>query len=83
MSGPLSDPVRTRLIDCFREVFPALDDEQIVAAEYGELEAWDSLASLTLVAVVEEEFEIFLPDDLVAELTSFERIREALVDLTS
>lgn len=74
--------VRTRLIDCFREVFPSLTDDELAAAQYGELEAWDSLASLTLVAVVEEEFEIFLPDDLVAELTSFERIRAAVVDLT-
>jgi acyl carrier protein len=73
---------RTRLIQCFREVFPALDETQILGAEYTELQAWDSLASLTLVAIIEDEFACTLPDDLVASLTSFDRIHTAVADLT-
>lgn len=72
---------RARLVACFREVFPDLGDEQILAAEYSEMTEWDSLASFTLVAVVEDEFECILPDELVAELTSFERIHTAVTTL--
>lgn len=77
-----SADARTRLIRCFREVFPKLGEEQIVTAEHAQLEEWDSLASLTLVAVIEDEFETRLSDDLVAELTSFDRILAAVSDVS-
>jgi len=77
-----SPDTSSRLIECFREVFPDLDDDQIQAADYSQMAAWDSLASFTLVAVVEDEFECTLPDELVAELTSFDRIHAAVADLT-
>lgn len=73
---------RSKLVECFREVFPELSEEQILAAEFSEMPAWDSLASFTLVAVVEDEFECTLPDELVAELTSFDRILAAVTELS-
>jgi acyl carrier protein len=74
--------IKGRLVECFREVFPDLGDDQILAAEYSEIAAWDSLASFTLVAVIEDEFDCSLPDELVADLTSFDRIRAAVTDLS-
>lgn len=83
-AGPtLSPDSRSRLVQCFREVFPDLDDSQIVNAEYAELSAWDSLASITLVVIVEDEFSCTLPDDLVAQLTSFARIHAAVERLSN
>ncbi len=72
------DEVTRRLVQCFQDVFPDLDDAAAQAAVFGEVEEWDSLSSLTLVAVVEDEFGVTLDDDLVAELTSFARIRDNL-----
>lgn len=70
------DDVTRRLVQCFQDVFPDLDDAAARGAVFGAVEEWDSLSSLTLVAVVEDEFQVILDDDLVAELTSFERIRD-------
>lgn len=80
-TGPDGDFTR-RLIQCFREVFPEVGDETIVNAQVDRFEKWDSLASVTLVVIVEDEFLCTLPDSLVAELTSFEKILDALKTLS-
>jgi acyl carrier protein len=67
--------VTDRLRDCFREVFPDLPDEQIETADRAEMAEWDSLATLTLLAVIEEEFGLQLDDDAIAKLTSFSAVR--------
>ncbi len=61
-----------RLMRCFASVFPSLTPEEILVATTQSLEAWDSLASVTLVAVVQEEFGVQI--DLIAlpELDSFD-----------
>ena len=38
--------------------------------------AWDSIAAITLVNVIEEEFQIQIDFDLLGELDSFERIEK-------
>jgi acyl carrier protein len=65
------DQIRGRLRDCFRPVFPDLSDEQIESAVRAELAEWDSLATLTLLTVVEEEFELELDEQAVEQFDSF------------
>jgi acyl carrier protein len=72
------DQVTDRLRDCFREVFPDLSDEQIETAVRVEMAEWDSLATLTLLAVIEEEFELQLDEEAIAKLTSFSAVREVV-----
>jgi acyl carrier protein len=72
------DQVTDRLRDCFREVFPDLADEQIETADRAEMSEWDSLATLTLLAVIEEEFELQLDEEAIAKLTSFSAVREVV-----
>jgi acyl carrier protein len=72
------DEVADRLRDCFREVFPDLADEQIETAERAEMAEWDSLATLTLLAVIEEEFELQLDEEEIARLTSFSAVRDVV-----
>jgi acyl carrier protein len=72
------DPVTGRLRDCFIEVFPDLADDQIEGAARAEMSEWDSLATLTLLAVIEEEFELQLDDEAIAKLTSFSAVREVV-----
>ena len=69
---------RERLVRCFAAVFPSLAPEDIPAARIESVENWDSLASVRLVAVVEEEFcgRIDLRD--LQELSSFEAFERYL-----
>jgi acyl carrier protein len=59
-------------------VFPDLSDEQIETADREEMSEWDSLATLTLLAVVEEEFGLQLDDEAIAKLTSFSAVRDLI-----
>jgi acyl carrier protein len=63
-----------RLDRCFISVFPHLAVEQIHAASVESVRGWDSLAAVTLLSVVQEEFgvQIGLPD--LSGLVSYEAI---------
>ena len=63
---------RERLIRCFQAVFPELSESDAARATAQRVGAWDSVATVTLAAVVEEEFGAqFQPDD-IENLTSFD-----------
>ena len=65
-----------RLTRCFASVFPSVPADQIHAASVETVPDWDSLAAVTLIAVLEQEFNI--PIDLMEmpELTSYQVVRE-------
>jgi acyl carrier protein len=67
-----------RLISCFATAFPDLDSREIPSAAMGSLASWDSLAVITLIALIEEEFTLSIPPDDVVDLVSFELILEYL-----
>jgi len=52
------DSNRSRLERCFRAVFPDLDEEQLYNATPFSVRAWDSLATVNLLALIEEEFGV-------------------------
>jgi acyl carrier protein len=68
------DNTEARLIDAFRAVFPALSDNEIREATLTSLESWDSIASITLLAVLEEEFGISVSPADLPQLVSFTSI---------
>ena len=70
------DNTQERLIRCFSAIFPTLSREQIMAADAAQMETWDSVASVTLFAMIEEEFgaEIEVQDSV--DLLSFRNISE-------
>lgn len=72
------DTIQSRLTGCFATVFPSMAPEEIPAATQATVEAWDSIAAITLVNVIEEEFGIQMDLEALADLDSFERIREYL-----
>jgi acyl carrier protein len=59
------------LLRCFSSVFPSLTSEEIRSASSDVPGLWDSLATVTLIAVVEEEFGIQIELERVPELRSF------------
>ncbi|MBN1514482.1 MAG: acyl carrier protein [Phycisphaerae bacterium] len=67
-----------RLIRCFSIVFPDLPADQIPRASVSAVAQWDSLATLNLVGVLEEEFQIRFGADDLPSLLSFELIRDRL-----
>ncbi len=67
---------RDRLLRCFSAVFPGLSPEQIAAASPDTTEAWDSLASLTLVQVIHDEFGVRIDPFNFVDVASFDRMLE-------
>lgn len=62
---------RNRLRACFTAVFPDISSAGIERATTANTADWDSVATVTLVSVVEEEFQATIDLNAVAELTSF------------
>jgi acyl carrier protein len=67
-----------RLIRCFASVFPGLTPEEIRVTSAGAAGMWDSLATVTLVAVVQEEFGVEIDPLQIQELDSFEAFRNSV-----
>ena len=70
--------VATRLAGCFRAVFPDLSEADIRAASQEKVEQWDSVAAITLVNVIEEEFSTQIDFDRLPELDTFSKVLEYL-----
>jgi acyl carrier protein len=77
------DSVQVRLRDCFAAVFPVLTQEQILQADHYNVSRWDSVASVTLFATIEEEFEIEVDLQELPRLLSFESILGYLTSRTT
>jgi acyl carrier protein len=67
-----------RLIKCFSGVFPELSEDEIPKVTLGTVESWDSVATITLLTVVEEEFGVEFEPEVLEHLHSFEAILEYL-----
>ncbi len=73
-----------RLIKVFRDAFPSLmnaDRERITAATSESIEDWESVTMLTLLLLIEDEYEISIPDEVAVGFTSFLFIEDYLVSL--
>jgi acyl carrier protein len=70
----MNSDVETRLDQCFLNVFPELENSPLADASTDSVASWDSVAQITLLAAVSEEFGIeFEPDDY-AQLVSRQSI---------
>jgi acyl carrier protein len=63
-----------RLTGCFLSVFPDLATNEVAQASSTTVQSWDSVANVTLLAVVEEEFGINIEVDDLAKFDSFKGI---------
>jgi acyl carrier protein len=72
------DEIHNRLTKCFQIVFPELPDSSIATASQSSVPEWDSVAAITLLNVIEDEFQITMDLEMAADLDSFERIEEYL-----
>ncbi len=72
------DP-RQRLTNCFQVVFPELPPASIATASTATVAAWDSVAAITLMNVIEDEFGFEMDLDDLADLDSFEKVYSYLL----
>jgi acyl carrier protein len=71
--------VEARVAGCFANVFPQLKPNEIRTAGTDTLKAWDSVAHITLLTAISEEFGIeFEPEDYV-DLVSYSQILAAVM----
>jgi acyl carrier protein len=63
-----------RLAKCFALALPNLDEQAVRRASTSSVAAWDSLTTVNLVSLVEEEFNIAVPAEDLLEFVSFERV---------
>jgi acyl carrier protein len=68
------DNSETRLVKIFENVFPDLPADRIANASQDSVQNWDSVAAITLMNLIEEEFGIQMDFDDLGELTSFQKI---------
>jgi acyl carrier protein len=70
--------VEARLSRCFAAVFPKLSRGSIPSATPDTVPEWDSVATVTLFKVIEEEFGPGIDLDDAEDLMSFTSLRDRL-----
>jgi acyl carrier protein len=71
---------KARLIRCFAGVFWDLPESEIPTASVTTVEAWDSVAAVTLLTVVEEGFGVQFDPEEIEHLSSFKSILKYIGD---
>lgn len=69
---------RELLRECFHTTFPSVPPSSLETLAPERDPVWDSLATLTLVMLVEERFGIRIPTDEIPRLLSFEAMAQYL-----
>jgi acyl carrier protein len=64
--------LQARLSKCFALVFPEFSEGQIRAATQKTVEGWDSVATVTIIALIEEEFGLEVEPEALEHLHSFD-----------
>jgi acyl carrier protein len=77
------DQTESRLQTCFTKVFPELTPEQIKQASVDSVGKWDSMASITLLTLIGEEFGTDLDMDDFEQFTSYRGFLEYLQNNTA
>ena len=68
------DNSEEKLVKIFETAFPDLPADQITTATQDRTQNWDSVAAITLMNLIEEEFAIQMDFEDLGELTSFQKI---------
>lgn len=70
--------VQARLAKCFLAVFPDLNPAEIVHSAANTVTGWDSVATVTLLTLIEEEFRLRIDVADLDQFTSFENLQDYL-----
>jgi acyl carrier protein len=67
-----------RLKRCFNSTFPAASAIELETARIDEMQGWDSLRGVTLLAVLDEEFGLQLDLEELLTLGTYDAVRQYL-----
>ena len=70
-----------KLQESFLAVFPNVKPTDVATLSAETFSDWDSVAQVTLISVLEEEFGFVLPEEKCGELLSFQAWRKYLESL--
>ena len=68
----------TRYSEIFKTALNISDDKLNKNLKYNEIDEWDSIGHMTLVAALEEEYKITLETDDIIDFSSFKKGMEIL-----
>ena len=68
----------TKYSEIFKTALNIGDDKLNENIKYNEIEEWDSIGHMTLVAALEEEYKITLETDDIIDFSSFKKGMEIL-----
>lgn len=66
-----------KYIDAFKETFE-VEESEVSTLEYQGIPAWDSVGHMSLIALLEEAFDLMMEMDDIIEFSSFEKGKEIL-----
>lgn len=67
-----------KLTNVFTETF-GINAEATKGLKYQDIEAWDSVGHMALIAAIEDTFGITMDTDDIIDLSSFEKAQQILV----
>ncbi len=62
----------------FVETFSLQDDKKLKELKYNEIDEWDSIGHMTLIAALEESFKISFETDDIVDFSSYLKGKEIL-----
>ena len=75
--------IDARLARCFKAVLPDIPAAQLADATAETAQAWDSVALVSLLNLVSEEFDLEVDWENAGELTSYAAIRNMILSRTA
>jgi acyl carrier protein len=73
--------VAGKLREVFVEALELDDDVEVETLKYRDIEAWDSVGHMALVAAIEDEFDVQFDTDQVIDMSSFKVAADMVQEL--
>lgn len=79
----MTSDMKSRLSSCFATIFPDVPAEKLPTLVSRDTDEWDSLATVNLAGVIEEEFDVDVGPDDAQHFVSFEDVEKWLLEKSS
>lgn len=79
----MADDIPQRLRGVFVEALDLDEGTEVEALKYREIEAWDSVGHMALIAAIEDEFDIQFETDQVIDMSSFKVSVDMVKEMTA
>ena len=77
------DKIKEKLVRCFSSAFPKMDPSQYATASAENTSEWDSVAQVTLLTLIGEEFGMEIDFLEFEGATSFEALANRISEVTA